>query len=280
MRSKKEFHKRRTFYDFKFDKISESCPVCESNSIYLWDKYNDFTFFACRECSHVFLNPMLSDSSINNLYKGGVKRWTNIKEYEDSRENYFNYFIDELKKSYKKEKVTILDYGAGIGSFLKKVKKLKWEEVGLELSNSDIKIARSRKLNVNNINHFQKIKDNSIDVCTMFDVLEHLKSPKPILANIHRSLKPGGMLIIDTGNVGGLPYYFAKGKNPFVEHEGHIMLYTLKSITRLLSDSGFRVFRISSEKDIKSNRKISIFERVVRKFRSNPNMFIYSYVVK
>jgi len=227
----------------------------------------------------VFANPMPTNETIENLYKNGVSRWASPEEYKSSRTKYFDYFIEQLKQYAKGKSNRLLDYGAGIGYFLEKANNAGWCGIGIELSSSDRKIAKAKKLDVRDITEFSSLKPGTIDVCTMFDVLEHLKYPNTILQKVRQVLKPNGIIVIDTGDISGLPYIFAKERNPFVQNEGHIMLYTPKSVAKLLENNGYRIFRIASESEITSDKKTNIINRIKRKFISRPNMFIFAHMI-
>jgi ubiquinone/menaquinone biosynthesis C-methylase UbiE len=77
-------------------------------------------------------------------------------------------------------------------------------------------------------------KDNSLDVVFLLEVLEHLDYPDKALAEIHRVLRPGGVLILGvpreflwcTLNFARGKYWKSLGNTP--GHLNHWSTYTLK----------------------------------------------------
>jgi len=80
------------------------------------------------------------------------------------------------------------------------------------------------------------LKSNSVDVVTALDVLEHLKEDEEALKEIHRALKPGGLLIATVPAYGFL----------WSEHDEalhHYRRYTALEMRMKLSASGFELER-------------------------------------
>jgi 2-polyprenyl-3-methyl-5-hydroxy-6-metoxy-1,4-benzoquinol methylase len=224
---------------------------------------------------------MLTDKCINNIYQGGLKRWTTIKKYTTDRKDLFNFYLTKIER-FKKPKSRLLDFGCGIGVFMKTARQQGWKVRGLDISKKDLQIARANQLEVSN--RKARVIDkyrNMFDMCSMFDTLEHLKYPVNALTDIYKMLKTGGRIFIDTGNVGGLVTFFGK-KTPFLHNEGHIFFYSKKSLIYLLEKVGFVIEEISDERDFtkylkkKYNTKeeVSFFDKIIRRFHSNPNIYI------
>lgn len=83
------------------------------------------------------------------------------------------------------------------------------------------------------------------------DVVEHLRDPEARVAEIHRSLGPGGVLVASTGNVAYLPVrmmmllgMFNYGKKGILDLT-HVRLFTLRSFKRLLEGEGFKIRKVS-----------------------------------
>jgi 2-polyprenyl-3-methyl-5-hydroxy-6-metoxy-1,4-benzoquinol methylase len=81
--------------------------------------------------------------------------------------------------------------------------------------------------------------DGSLDVVTMFHVLEHLPDPRSTLAQIQRKLRPGGVLVIEVPNWGshvrrlrGLRWEFV------LDH--HLNHFSAASLKPLVERTGFQ----------------------------------------
>jgi glycosyltransferase involved in cell wall biosynthesis/SAM-dependent methyltransferase len=96
--------------------------------------------------------------------------------------------------------------------------------------------------------------DNSFDTVICCEVLEHLaKDPMHMMTEIHRILKPNGILVLTTPNVVSIralhamltgihPNLFSKYVMPTLLPEAkHIREYTPKELLRLFADSGFTI---------------------------------------
>ena len=85
------------------------------------------------------------------------------------------------------------------------------------------------------------------DQVVALDVLEHLAEPEHGVAQIQELLRPGGVLFASTGNIAFAPLRltllagrFNYGKKGILDLT-HSRLFTVRSFTRLLERSGFRV---------------------------------------
>jgi len=98
----------------------------------------------------------------------------------------------------------VLDYGCGPGGYVSDAAELVGESgrvFALDMhplaTRSVEKIAEKRGLaNVQTIHsdHRTELPDGSIDVVLLYDVFHALNDPYPILAELHRVLKPNGVL--------------------------------------------------------------------------------------
>ena len=81
--------------------------------------------------------------------------------------------------------------------------------------------------------------DMTFDVAGMFHVLEHLPDPREVLSQLHRVLKPGGLLIVEVPNWGshlrrlqGVHWQYV------IDH--HVNYFDRGSLTRLAGTKGFQ----------------------------------------
>lgn len=155
---------------------------------------------------------------------------------------YFNNLFTQIKPHVKRnKKVKVLDVGCAFGYMLKKFPD-NCELNGIDIS--DFAITQAKKLlpnatlKVGGAETTFPFKDNYFDVVICNDVIEHLEHPKKALENMHRVLKKGGVLYINTPNLNSLrKIVFAKPDK--MEH--HISLFSHADLASTLRGSGFKI---------------------------------------
>jgi ubiquinone/menaquinone biosynthesis C-methylase UbiE len=134
----------------------------------------------------------------NKLQSKKNERFQNIfyKAIDNSTEDFFTYL-----KNYAKNSI-ILDYGCGIGSFVKKVAEYNPKKIiGIDISEVSIEKAKknTKELKIDTdfkVENCEKtsFQDNIFDVIYGTGILHHLQIEK-CLDEIFRILKPGGNLL-------------------------------------------------------------------------------------
>jgi SAM-dependent methyltransferase len=88
----------------------------------------------------------------------------------------------------------------------------------------------------------------SLDVVLIVSVLEHVREPQRLLAEGHRLLAPGGVLLVNVPSWRGKKYLelsaFRLRLSPAEEMDDHKMYYDVKDLWPLLVAAGFRPSRI------------------------------------
>jgi 2-polyprenyl-3-methyl-5-hydroxy-6-metoxy-1,4-benzoquinol methylase len=102
------------------------------------------------------------------------------------------------------------------------------------------------------------------DVITSFHVIEHVDSPKRFVSAIAERIKPGGLLVLETPDIHSMPFQLMRSKwRQFIPE--HYFFFDQSTMTRLLTDSGFKV-----EKIVRIGKHASaalIFNRLSRYFK-------------
>ena len=90
----------------------------------------------------------------------------------------------------------LLDIGCYTGIFLEIGQQAGWKVHGNELSSWGVKMARKSNLDIfeGDIETIS-LTEKSLDVVTLWDVVEHLSDPGKVLAKAHKLLKPGGIVL-------------------------------------------------------------------------------------
>jgi SAM-dependent methyltransferase len=153
--------------------------------------------------------------------------------------------IDHARRVFGERKdLSILDIGCGKGWHLDFLKSKGYTGVrGVEVNATGAKAARARGLKVDEgLLENQRYPDGSWDVVYMDQVIEHLEEPAPLLAEVFRILKPGGILWASVPNIRAW-HILTRLKHRHRHFEGsrHLNYYTRATLRRTLEQAGFRV---------------------------------------
>lgn len=148
-----------------------------------------------------------------------------------------------------------LDIGCGDNSFGLMACNNYKHIVGLDCSISAIKNANNEKF-FNILTDFDKgnlpVRDNSIDLVTCLDVIEHVYNPEKLVQEANRVLVKNGILIITTPNIRFIDFIRSlifEGKFPKTSQDevgydgGHIHYFTFADIRSLLKNKGFKIIK-------------------------------------
>jgi len=153
----------------------------------------------------------------------------------------------------------LLDVGCSSGALLLVARDLGFQTAGVEPAGKAADTARSFGLDVyNGLLHEANYTDDGFDIVTMFEVVEHLIDPVTVVREIHRILKPGGVLLIGTGNAASWTARFLGSKWEYFDigrHGGHISFFNPASILKLARQCDFRVAAIQTKRVNLAERK-------------------------
>lgn len=159
-----------------------------------------------------------------------------------------NLITKHLKKN--PTEIKLLDVGCSSGDFLLTAKKLGFTAEGVEPAPKAAITAQNLGLNVTcglleNLN----LPEKNYDAITLFEVIEHLAKPMPLLLECQKLLKKSGLLIINTGNSTSWTAKIMRGKWEYFhieKHGGHITFYNPASIKKLSAALGMETTAIKT----------------------------------
>jgi len=153
----------------------------------------------------------------------------------------------------------LLDVGCSSGALLRVARECGYNAVGVEPATQAANTAR--KLGFDVFPGFlqdAQFPDNHFDVITLFEVIEHLQEPSDLLSEILRITKPGGLLLVGTGNADSWTVGFMQEQWEYFDirsHGGHISFFNPKSMALLADRCGFDVHSISTKRVNLAERK-------------------------
>lgn len=120
----------------------------------------------------------------------------------------FKRIITKYRPSYQEEHFKLLDTGCGPGYLLHFLKSNfpKIELNGVDMDNGLLNFSNNFNLEVNlKLSNAETLPfdDNTFDVLTCLQVVEHLEHPEHFFLEAKRVLKPNGLMIITTPNPSG-----------------------------------------------------------------------------
>jgi SAM-dependent methyltransferase len=198
----------------------------------------------CAECGCRYLSPCLNAREITQAYEDAVDPV--FVSQNDFRIRTFRRTLAKLAKKFDiRPQSRILDIGCAGGAFPAAASQLGFSPTGVEPSRFMCEFARKEyALDIRpGTLEEQDFGEETFDVVTMWDVLEHLPRPAETLARISGLLRPGGLLVITYPDIDGIPARLMGRKWPFLLSV-HLTYYTARTISRQLGDS-FSVREIS-----------------------------------
>ena len=157
-------------------------------------------------------------------------------------------YVDGLVSEYVKAAappLTGLDIGCGDGMHLEWLRGYVSE---LYASDYNItRLVRAQSLNqarcvfMADVTNYP-VKDNAFDIIFFNHVIEHIPDDVTALAEVHRILKPGGLLVLGTPNEGVWFWQLAYRLQPrMMRLSDHVQFYTAESLTAKCCAAGFSV---------------------------------------
>jgi len=140
-----------------------------------------------------------------------------------------------------------LDFGCGLGGMLNEMASESAWAAGLEPSKERAVIVAENGHDV--VGNISELEDASIDVVTMFHVLEHVTEPISTLKSIRRVLRPSGTLLVEVPHARDVLFtlYDSEAFKKFTFWSEHLVLHTRLSLQALLKASGFSDIEVSGQ---------------------------------
>lgn len=206
----------------------------------------------CAECGHVYSSWPGGEDYDGYFSAAPIDPQAAQRFWDEQHARMYDDFIGRYLAGRQGR---LLDVGCGLGYFVKRVAAVPgWDAHGYEISRQAVAYARET-LGLANV-HCGKVEEShfapgSFDVITLWDVIEHIPNPDPLLAHLWSLLTADGMLCMHTPNaVIQLPKArlkrWLRGMQPglhYLEARDHINLYKVSTLRRVLERNGFHDVR-------------------------------------
>jgi len=226
------------------------CRLCGKAESQFFLRKNNCDIYTCTSCGSKFVSPIPSSTEIySEDYFTGAGKGFGYTNYDADKQVMVPVFEDYMRQiiALRPSKGMLFDIGAATGFFLAIAGRFGFEVAGVEISDFAASAARAKGIDVAT-GTLETISDVSerYDVVTMLDVIEHVADPRVELSRVHTLLKPNGLLVINTPDVGSLyARLLGRGWHLLVPPE-HLYYFNRSTMRTVLEESGYRVLVVKT----------------------------------
>lgn len=194
----------------------------------------------CRHCGLVYANPRWPADTILETY-AAVEDTTYVEE-RAGREITFRHHLRQMEQVIgPAENRRLLDVGAYIGVFVEMAAEAGWQAQGIEPSQWAATEARRRGLDVVlGTLDSAGLAEETFDVITLWDVIEHVADPSAELELARRLLRPGGWLVVHTMDIDAPVARLMGNRWPWLM-DMHLYYFSRRTLSSMLTRQGFEV---------------------------------------
>lgn len=220
----------------------------------------------CNSCGLIVAKEIPTFDELKKLYEEEYFFGMEYSDYKADRpalEKNFKTRTRFLKK-YLHQDAKVLEIGCAYGYFLNIIKEnVAWHK-GYDVSKEGVDYAKN-ELKVNaEADDFLKdktIKNNSLDLVCMWDVMEHFGEPDKHVAKAAKLLKKGGALCLTTGDIGAFVPRIRGEKWRMIHPPTHIYYFNVPSIEKLLLNHGLKVTSVRHKATYRNTG--SVFQQLI-----------------
>jgi len=236
--------------------MSGNCGLCGGSRFGLRFREQSYRVVQCLDCHLVQVHPRPSPSELTEIYSHSYFRSLSAQhrgyqDYVGEAKNYLRTFRRryELIRRFLRPGGAILEVGCACGFFLSVLRENGWSNLHA-VDISQYAVDQARKLLGTAIDLrvgvlADQTFDCRFDAVFLWDVVEHLVDPSQELKLIHRLLRPGGYLILETQNVDSWLAVAAGRRWHMYKFPEHLYHFNRQTISSLLHRNGFTVAAIS-----------------------------------
>ncbi len=201
----------------------------------------------CRDCGLAFVNPRPSSEKLGAFYAGSTYDCHETCG-SSSGGGKADFLLSRIQPHLPANAPhSVLDYGAGGGGFLIRMRELGWQTKGLEPGTRGLASCRAAGLDVTD--QVDELPSATFGLVTFHHVFEHLERPDEVMATVKRVLAPEGRVFIEVPNRRSLRARLAlpalsrrmRVDERFRAYPIHLAYYNVHTLTRVLANCGWTV---------------------------------------
>ncbi len=242
------------------------CPVCpketaaslfiECGDRFREPKFKNYRLVRCRGCGLIYLNPRLTAQALQAAYREeGYDPFLSLQKpqrtfaraYSAAR-RWAHGWKKRLIRRFTPPGSLIVDGGCGTGEFLHHLRE-EYRVCGYEPEPNAARWARERlglDVFTGDLSAFLasgRIAEGSVDLLTLWHVLEHVPAPKLELQRISSLLSPDGCLLLGVPNIASFDARLYGAAWAPLDAPRHLWHFTPATMVKLAGRAGFHLRR-------------------------------------
>ena len=212
---------------------------------------NTWRFVKCAACSHVWLNPRPAISTLPTIYPPHYYAYHYTEKVSPLALKAKNWLdrrkFASLLAALGRPPRAFVDIGCGDGRYLRFAERAgvpKERDYGLELDRAvvDRLVAQGYAGLCRRVEDCTEIAPGSIDLATMFHVIEHVDDPRTVVRRAAEWIAPGGIFAVETPNIDSPDArIFTRTYWGGYHIPRHWNMFSPPTLSRLLTDAGLEV---------------------------------------
>jgi len=198
----------------------------------------------------------------DQFYRAFEEKFRGSRALIQQRLEVYLPFVQPVCAAYPE--ALVLDLGCGRGEWLELLQKHAISAMGVDLDTGMLEACQQLNLKVqcqDALESLKQLQDGSASVISAFHLVEHLpfEHVKDLVAECHRVLKPGGLLIMETPN----PENFMVATQSFYLDPTHLRPIPpdlLAFVPEYLGYESVKILRLQETAGVKTNPNLSLLD--------------------
>ena len=242
-----------------------ACPLCGKEerevrfqgSDIVFHRKGKYNVVRCKSCDLQYVNPRPTFASLGAHYPDNYFCYVPPEEGFPLFRPILRWFLTGIQRrriaflertaGRLKPETRVLDVGCGMNDLLYSMKQTRGcVGTGLDFKEEMVAYVRDRlKMPViNGTLSTSGIAENSLDVVTMMEYLEHEPDPRKTLEEARRVMKKGAHLAIEVPDITGWPARRFREKWWNLDTPRHLVYFTPTTLSQMLDQCGFEMVRV------------------------------------
>jgi len=250
------------------------CPICRKSDrtkVLLSESQGqvDVGAWSCGHCRHAWrTEPWKLSDAAEFFGEACYTKLDGAEKLDATKKRLFEFFARCAHEAKPQQPRLMVDFGCSYGTVLQIFKERNWQIMGVEISPSSQKVLDERKLPWAPSMEESPLARGSVDVVVMADSMYYLHDPISVMRSIRSYMRPNALLLLRQPTRGGLVRFLSHLSRANALAAGlwldHVHLFSRRSTSIVLNQTGFTEVRFLVEKLFKHSLKGEIIHRFLR----------------